>query len=104
MKQRIDRELSPFWSAELAQIYPALERLREGGWVADTAVAPSRGPASRRYRATAAGRRELLAWLRQPFRTAPVRDAALARYVLGRAMGVPGAPSADDVERELAGE
>ena len=104
MKRRIDRELAPFWSAELAQIYPLLDRLRRSGWLAETAVAPERGPASRRYRATAAGRRELARWLVQPARIVPVRDEALAKIALRRGLGAGSSPALADFRRAVAEE
>jgi DNA-binding PadR family transcriptional regulator len=87
LKRRIDDELSPLWSAELSQIYPALDRLRRAGYVSERAVGPSRGPASRRYRATAAGRRELERWIAEPPRAPTLRDETLARLVLAAAIG-----------------
>ena len=104
LKKRIDGELSPFWSAELSQIYPVLDRLRREGWLAETAVAPSRGPATRRYRATVAGRREVAAWMLESVRIDPVRDAALARLVLRRGLGAGGAASLADFENAVSGE
>jgi len=87
LKRRIDDELSPLWTAELSQIYPALERLRRAGYVSGRIVGPSRGPASRRYRATASGRRELARWIAEPPRPPALRDETLARLVLAAAIG-----------------
>lgn len=101
MKRRIDRELAPFWSAELSQIYPLLERLRRSGWLAESAAPPGRGPASRRFRTTAAGRRELSRWFLQPSRIEPVRDEALARFALRRGPGSGAAGALGDLERAV---
>ena len=87
LKRRIDDELAPLWSAELSQIYPALDRLRRAGYVSERVVGPSRGPSSRRYRATAAGRREVDRWIAEPPRAPALRDETLARLVLAAAMG-----------------
>jgi PadR family transcriptional regulator AphA len=87
LKRRIDDELSPLWTAELSQIYPALERLLRAGYVSGRILGPSRGPASRRYRATAAGRRELARWIAAPPRPPTLRDETLARLVLSAAIG-----------------
>ena len=104
LKKRIDDELSPFWNAELSQIYPVLDGLRRDGWLAETAVGPSRGPATRRFRATASGRRELAAWMLQSVRIDPVRDPALVRLVLRRGLGVGGAASLADFETAVSAE
>jgi DNA-binding PadR family transcriptional regulator len=85
LKRRIDDELSPLWTAELSQIYPALDRLLRAGYVSGRTLGPSRGPASRRYRATAAGRRELARWIAEPPRPPTLRDETLARLVLSSA-------------------
>lgn len=53
-----------FWFAERSQIYPALKRMRDRGWL-DTWEEPSqRGPRRKLYQTTAEGRDELRAWLR----------------------------------------
>jgi DNA-binding PadR family transcriptional regulator len=104
LKKRIDDELSPFWNAELSQIYPVLDSLRRAGWLAETAIAPSRGPATRRFRATATGRRELAAWMLAAAPIDPVRDPALARLVLRRGLGAGGAASLADDEEAVSSE
>lgn len=53
-----------FWSAELGQIYPALNRMEEAGLLRSRATPSARGPARRVYRRTAAGTRALHRWLR----------------------------------------
>jgi len=87
LKRRIDDELSPLWTAELSQIYPALDGLRRAGYVSARGVGPARGPASRRYRATASGRRELARWIAEPPRPPSLRDETLARLVLAASAG-----------------
>src|ERR1035438_4424803 len=54
------------WSADLAQVYPALRRLLRGGFVALRRRRSSKGPPRREYRLTAAGRREFRQWLGAP--------------------------------------
>lgn len=104
LKKRIDAELSPLWSAELSQVYPALSRLQRAGFVAGRVVGPAAGPASYRYRATAAGRRELARWVAEPPRVPSFRDETLSRLAIARALGKaePGAFGAFD--RALADE
>jgi PadR family transcriptional regulator AphA len=53
-----------FWSAELSQIYPALERMERRGWLKSRREPSPRGPARRVYRRTPAGTRQLHRWLR----------------------------------------
>ncbi|MCY4074006.1 MAG: PadR family transcriptional regulator [Acidobacteria bacterium] len=52
-----------FWSAELSQIYPALKKLEERGWLESRLEPPARGPRRRVYHRTAEGRTELIRWL-----------------------------------------
>ena len=84
LEKRISRDLSPIFRAELSQIYPALGKLARQGLVSARTLGPVRGPASRRYRVTAAGRRELEAWLRGPALAPAFRDESLCRLVLSR--------------------
>lgn len=53
-----------FWSAELSQIYPTLNRLERKGLLKSSAGPSAQGPQRRVYRRTRAGQRELLQWLR----------------------------------------
>lgn len=104
LKRRIDDELSPLWTAELSQIYPALERLRCAGFVSRRALGPSGGPASSRYRATASGRRELARWIAEPPRPPSLRDETLARFVLAAAAGEKDAAAMAAYDRTLGEE
>ena len=52
-----------FWSAELSQIYPALKKLEERGWLESRLEPPARGPRRRVYHRTDEGRAELIRWL-----------------------------------------
>ena len=52
-----------FWAAELSQIYPALKKLEERGWLTSRLEPPVRGPRRRVYHRTAEGRAELIRWL-----------------------------------------
>ncbi len=67
------------WRSEISQIYPALARLRRGGFVVLRVLGPRRGPHRNLYRATAAGRRELRRWLLEPPPAPRGRDDGLAR-------------------------
>jgi PadR family transcriptional regulator AphA len=87
LKARIERDLDPLWTAELSQIYPALAGLWRAGYVSVRVRGPERGPASRRYRLTAGGRRELARWLSEPPLSPSLRDESLTRLLLVRALG-----------------
>jgi len=52
-----------FWSAELSQIYPVLQKLETRGWLKSRIEPPTKGPPRRVYDRTAKGRRELIGWL-----------------------------------------
>jgi DNA-binding PadR family transcriptional regulator len=66
LKRAFDATLRHVWSAELSQIYPTLQRLERDGLLRSKRLASRRGPTRRLYTRTAAGRRHLLRWLRQP--------------------------------------
>jgi DNA-binding PadR family transcriptional regulator len=104
LKRRIDDEISPLWTAELSQIYPALERLRRAGYVSGRVVGPSGGPASYRYRVTVSGRRELARWIAEPPRAPSLRDETLARLVLAGALGLPDPDAMAAYDRVLGEE
>jgi len=55
-----------FWNTEQSQIYRALYRLREDGWVAVEVVPQENAPNKKLYRLTDSGRAELHRWLAQP--------------------------------------
>ena len=77
--KRLGEDPALSWDATLAQIYPALERLRRGGFVSARTRRSRRGPRRREFRATAAGLRELRTWLAEPPAPRRERDAGLAR-------------------------
>jgi DNA-binding PadR family transcriptional regulator len=52
-----------FWSAELSQIYPTLQKMQRRGWLRSRRVPSQRGPARRVYRRTPRGDEQLRAWL-----------------------------------------
>ncbi|MGH9441417.1 MAG: PadR family transcriptional regulator [Thermoanaerobaculia bacterium] len=87
LKKRVDRELDPLWRAELSQIYPSLARLRRAGFAEMKVLGPGLGPASRRYRVTSRGRRELERWWKEPLRPPDLRDESLLRVLAAEAAG-----------------
>ena len=79
LARRLETELDPIWRAEISQIYPALERLRREGLARRKVLGPARGPRRHLYRITAAGRRELKAWVLSPSPAPRAKDEGLAR-------------------------
>ncbi len=55
-----------FWNTEQSQIYRALYKLHDAGWVAVEAVPQENVPSKKLYRLTDSGRAELHRWLAQP--------------------------------------
>jgi PadR family transcriptional regulator, regulatory protein AphA len=64
LKREFEQGARHFWSAELSQIYPALERMERRRWLKSKQQPSPVGPARRVYQRTAAGERELFAWLK----------------------------------------
>ncbi len=79
LKARLEVDPALGWDATLAQIYPALERLRRGGFVSVRKRRSPNGPPRREYRVTPAGLRELRTWLAEPPSRRRERDPAIAR-------------------------
>ena len=52
-----------FWSAELSQIYPTLQKMEQRGWLKSRREPSVRGPDRRVYRRTAKGTEALREWL-----------------------------------------
>lgn len=63
--QAFQQAIRHFWSAELAQIYPALAKLEKQGLLDSERVPSEKGPPRKVYRRTAAGREALVDWLLQ---------------------------------------
>lgn len=64
LKQFMDRSTANFWHAKLSQIYVTLKSLEADGLVTSSTVAQETRPDRRVYAITAAGSRDLAAWLR----------------------------------------
>jgi len=64
LRRAFDEGPRHFWSAELSQIYPTLQRMQKRGWLSCRHRVSRRGPKRREYRRTAAGTRALHQWLR----------------------------------------
>lgn len=86
LARRFDRVFGHFWQASHQQIYRELGRLEETGWIASEPV--DQGPGrQRRYRALAAGRRELTRWLASELPARSLRDEVMVRLRAQAAVG-----------------
>ncbi len=63
MHKECKKSLALFWSMNLSQIYPALQRLEDEGFVASDMQASGRGPARRVYHRTKKGAAAVIDWL-----------------------------------------
>jgi PadR family transcriptional regulator AphA len=95
IKQFVDRSTRFFWTASYGQIYPELRRLEEAGLVQGAAEATGdRGRTT--YRLTAAGKRAVRAWLREPPETLELRHEGMLKVFLADAL-----PPAERAQRLL---
>jgi PadR family transcriptional regulator, regulatory protein AphA len=78
IKATVDHSTRFFWATSYGQIYPELRRLAEAGLIKGT-PAPREGRKRTVYAITAAGRKELRAWLREPPTTFETRDEGLLK-------------------------
>jgi PadR family transcriptional regulator, regulatory protein AphA len=79
LKAVLDRGIGHFWAAELSQVYPSLKRLEKRGVLRSRRAASKRGPGRIVYEITAAGRKQLTAWLRNQPQFADMRHTFLAQ-------------------------
>jgi PadR family transcriptional regulator, regulatory protein AphA len=85
IKSLVDVSTRFFWAASYGQIYPELRRLAKAELI-EGADAPRDGRRRTVYRITAAGRRELRAWLREPPTTFEMRDEGLLKLFFAGAL------------------
>jgi DNA-binding PadR family transcriptional regulator len=84
LREAILEHLGAFWSESFGQIYPALSRLREAGYVE---AFDGERTGSSTYRLTASGRAQLVELMREaPVRTPP-RNGMLLRLFFGDVLG-----------------
>ena len=81
-----DRTIAHFWAADHPQIYRTLEKLAEQGLVSMEVELGPDHPMRKVYQLTAAGRTELLSWLRAPQPVSAVRDALQIQVFCGAAL------------------
>jgi DNA-binding PadR family transcriptional regulator len=69
-----------FWQAEQSQVYRALYRLRDLGWVRASVVEQAHAPDKTVYRITRAGKAALRMWLRAEADEPPARRVWLGKF------------------------
>jgi PadR family transcriptional regulator AphA len=84
IKSIVDKSTRFFWAASYGQIYPELRRLSDGGLIEGRA-SPQGGRKRNVYRLTAAGRKELRAWLKADPEVYEVRDEGLLKLFFAAA-------------------
>ncbi|MBT8131901.1 MAG: PadR family transcriptional regulator [Gammaproteobacteria bacterium] len=65
LKHRFDQSLRHFWAADLAQIYPALKKLRQDELLDQSMEPSAKGPPRRVYRRNRKGKKAVREWLLQ---------------------------------------
>ncbi|NNF66950.1 MAG: hypothetical protein HKM98_05530, partial [Gammaproteobacteria bacterium] len=65
LKRQFNQSLRHFWAAELAQIYPTLQKLEKDGMLEATRQPPTQGPPRKVYRRKARAKKEIRQWLSQ---------------------------------------
>jgi molybdate-binding protein/DNA-binding PadR family transcriptional regulator len=86
LKRTVDREFSPFWKIDFAQLYRSLAKMSQRGWVRVRVTSGRGGPERKIHTLTARGRAEFRAWLREP---AHERDEFLVKTRLAAAARFP---------------
>jgi DNA-binding PadR family transcriptional regulator len=86
IKSLVDKSTRLFWAASYGQIYPELRRLAQAGLI-EGKSSPQGGRKRNVYRLTAAGRRELRAWLASDPETFEVRDEGLLKLFFAESGG-----------------
>ena len=79
LAKRFDVSVANFWSATPQQLYRELERLEEERLLRGRVVEQRRRPNKRVFTLTAAGHRELHAFIAQPARPTAIRDDLLVQ-------------------------
>jgi len=82
LARMLRRPVGYFWSAGHSQIYPELARLEGAGLVRHTVVEGAGPRATKRYRVTALGRRDVRAWLLATTAEVDEREVLLRVYLL----------------------
>jgi PadR family transcriptional regulator AphA len=88
-----------FWQAEQSQVYRALYRLRDLGWVRASVVEQAHAPDKTVYRITSAGKAALRAWLRAEADEPPGRRVWLGKFFFSNEL--PASDVAEILDRRI---
>jgi len=83
LNKMFQQVISYFWTTDQSQIYRALYKLRDKGWVEIEYVAQEDNPDKKIYHLTEAGRVELRRWLAEVHDQGPTRSVWLAQLFFG---------------------
>jgi DNA-binding PadR family transcriptional regulator len=101
LKAAVESELAPLSSLNFGQVYTALDRLEQEGFVSHRTVEQTERPAKKVFSLTEGGRRELTTWMQSP--STPdldLRNATFFKLILARMLDPEfGGPDALDVIR-----
>jgi PadR family transcriptional regulator, regulatory protein AphA len=78
--------ISHFWTTDQSQVYRAMYRMVEQGWVEAEVVAGHNAPNKKVYHLTEAGRTALHAWLQTPYEDDPPREGWLGQIFFADAL------------------
>ena len=91
IKAFVDNSTRFFWAASYGQIYPELKRLSENGLIEGTDE-PTGGRQRTVYKITAAGKKRLREWHREPSAELEYRDEGMLKLFLAGAVEPGSAP------------
>lgn len=83
LKQHFDSSIHHFWNANLSQIYPTLNRMKDDGLLAMEVEYQQDKPNRKVYYITDAGRDELQRWLQEPKELSQTRMPFLIQVFFG---------------------
>lgn len=100
LKNELEQALGGHWEINFGQIYTTLARLERDKLV-QVAAEDEDGRGKKTYRITAAGRKELAAWLAEPVaKPRQLRDEFFIKLIVGRLTGETGIPRLIDNQRQ----
>jgi len=81
LAREFDEGAKYYWSAELSQIYPTLQRMKRRGWLSSRRQPSEKGPARVVYARTERGERAFHKWLREGPHVGSERFAYIAQLI-----------------------
>jgi len=89
LKKKFAKTVQNFWSTDQSQIYRALYKLEEKGWIHMEYVVQEDNPDKKLYHVTEAGYDELIRWITTPIgeTQSPIREGWLGQLFFGGLVG-----------------